>query len=282
MKGLPPHSAGKALRGFTIMELLVAIALSTLLLVLLFSVMQNIMDNLGRVSDGVLRNDDASSALEQLSLDLEGLIHPQGTEHEVLRITSETVAGAESLWITFLTAATDRDNSDGANNTNIQGVPRAVSYRLAFQNPIDSSTTRPVFAIYRSIASAKHTFDYAMGSTNLQQDYWNSLSGAAPPPGPTTMEAFFAGNVAGIKMRVRCRELGDSKDHEWKPVSSLQVTGTQAFLNGDTTTPVEISQVEIELTALSSKGSVLLEDDPSNSTLKQQYSKRFTREVSFW
>lgn len=188
--------------GFTLVELLVAATVTTILVGLLLSVTNAILENFGRVTETSIRQGDSSFAIDQMVQDLEGLAIPNAPGAEALQSTPEEVNGMEGTWLTFLSTTTDDDPETlGARHT---GATRSVSYRLAHQNPIDGEDTDPVYALYRTVGSARHTFEYSMDVDDLQEDYWDNLEETAEipaPSDPTDIEGFLAGNVVAFHVR---------------------------------------------------------------------------------
>ncbi len=187
---------------FTIVELLVATAVSLLLIGILLSVTSNVMSSYKRAEGEFIRQGDVAFALDQIVQDLEGIVTPNVIGAEGLRSTPEEVGPEEaaSHWLTFLSTATDSDNSSPVT---FSGATRAISYRLAYQNPIDGGSSDASYAIYRSIATAQHTFDNAIDKADLQAEYWTSLA-AVPAPSPlppTDLDNFLAGNVVRFDVR---------------------------------------------------------------------------------
>ena len=198
---------------FTILELLVAAAISMILVVMLLTSMRGISANYTRTQSQVIRQGDSSLAVDQIVQDLEGIVIPNYARGEGLRITPEASQIGQTtnaVWLTLLTAATDSDTSDPSSSTNgmdanFTGATRAVSYRLALQNSIDGTGADPKsYALYRSIASARHTFEnIGTNTTNLQTQYWGSLA-ASPAPSPlppTHPDSFLAENIVAFQVR---------------------------------------------------------------------------------
>jgi type II secretory pathway pseudopilin PulG len=228
--------------GFTLVELMVASVISILLLTLLLTGTQGVIATYRQSSGGIVRQGDAAFAADQLILDLEGLVVPNMPNAEALRVRRETVNGVVYSSIAFLTAATDRDPAGN------HGATRAVSYKIAYQNTVDAGTEDPSFALYRSLASAQHTFDNAIGVANLWTDYWDAIP-SAPAPAPTATTSignFVSANIVGLDIRFLRADNG-----EWtKPEEDVSISSRGAFVGS---TPVEggFQTVEISLTVLS-------------------------------
>lgn len=251
-------------RGFTVLEVLVAAAVSMVLVVTLLSAASGITTSYSRTQTAITRQGDAAIALDQIVQDLEGMVIPNFAEGEGLRLEPDTVPGLSGAsWLTLLTTATDRDNSwAGDNAPNFTGAKRAVSYRIAYQNPIDPTRTDDKsYALYRSIASARHTFENIKpGVTNLQTQYWVSppATPAPPPVSSTDKDAFFAENI--VALRVRFEYLNSAGEPVWTQLGDIIHIGRDgATLNG---TRIEggFRRAEVCITALSPEGAQRVRD----------------------
>lgn len=252
---------------FTLLELLVASAVSIILLGVVVSVIQAIGTGQQQTMGGVQREGDLGLAADQLILDLEALSLPNKAGSEALRSLPETIEEAEGTWLMMLTSALDRDNAGGGTeDLNRHGATRAVSYRLARQDPLGAGGSRAIYAIYRAIASSSHTFTHATGTTNLHDDYWtgiDSLADPVPAPGPpTAAENFLAANVVAFSVRFQRADNG-----EWTSAEDAIRIGRDGagILGGDGSlsptglVPGGFTQAEVSLTVLSPQGATLLE-----------------------
>ncbi len=254
----PTASSAQA---FTLIELLVASAVSILLVGLLLMALQGISTNYTRTQANIIRQGDAAFALDQIVQDIDGLVIPNVANGEGLRVAPETANVGEitnAVWVTLLSTATDSDNSQPVD---FGGATRAVSYRLGHQNPIDGSASDEAYAIYRSIASAEHTFDYASTSTNAQADYWNNLSGlSAPTPSPAPLPAlnektFVSGNVVGLAVRFLRADTG-----QWTtPGQDVRIARSGSTVDG-VAVPGGFTRAEVAITALSPEGAQRVQD----------------------
>ncbi len=241
----PAHSTA----AFTLIELLVASAVSLLLVAVLLNATSSVLSVYRTIGGSIIRNGDISFALDQVILDLESLVVPSSLGAEALRVTPDTVGGLDSQWLTFLTSATDKDNSGTVLFT---GATRAVSYRMAFQNPVDGGSENPVFALYRSISSARHAFQNALGQQDLQTGYWTQLSASpAPTPRhPTHTDSFLAGNVVGFNIRFLRSDNGN-----WtQPADTITIARDGVKVN-DVQIPGGFERAEVSITALTPEGS---------------------------
>ncbi len=261
-----PSSRCQLAIGFTILEILVAAAVSMVLVVLLLSTAISITSNYSRAQAKITRQGDVSIALDQIVQDLEGMVIPNFAEGEGLRLQPDSVPNldsSQSAWLTLLTTATDADNSfSGSTPPNFTGAKRAVSYRIAYQNPIDPARdSDKSYALYRSIASARHTFENIKpGVKNLIANYWNSLPATpAPTPFPPTHEeAFFAENIVGLALRFEY--LNNSGNSTWTiPGDTIRIGRDGTTVNGNPI-PGGFRRAEVRITALTPEGAQRVRD----------------------
>jgi type II secretory pathway pseudopilin PulG len=264
----PPVSSRRS--AFTLLEILVATAVTTLLLVLLLVMIQNSLAIYSRITRDPEAFAESRLAAARVASDLAALAVPDGTDVEALRVTPEPAnsvgrLGAESaVWLTFVTSATDPDDS---TPTAVDGAIRSVSYRLALQNPIDGSSLNPGYALHRSIASGAYTFANALGKTNLQTTWGSPPAAPAPTPLPATaVENYLAGAVVGFQVLFEylddkgTADPGDDSFVWTTPGDSVRITGTGSELNGQTV-PGGFRRAEVTLTVLSRQGVMRLQDN---------------------
>jgi len=231
---------------FTLLEVLVATTISMVLIVLLLSAAQGVISNYTRTQSNLARQGDAAFALDQAVQDLEGLVIPNNAAAEALALTPETVEGAtNTAWLTLLSTVTDRDTS---TNPAFNGATRAVSHRIAFQDPLGGS--QKIYAIYRSVISAKETFDHIVAQTNAQSGYWDSASES-----PVAVENFLAGNVTGLSVRFLRADT-----EKWTlPSDKVRIGRDGAFVNGHVVKGGFI-RAEVGITVLSAQGAQRVQD----------------------
>jgi len=231
---------------FTLLELLVATTVSIILIGILLSVTQGIISNYTRTQSKLIRQGDTAFALDQAVQDIEGLVIPNVAGAEALLITPESVKDSTNTsWLTLLSTVTDRDTS---TNPAFNGATRAVSYRVAFQDPLGGS--KPVYGIYRSVVSAKQTFDDIVAQTNARSGYWNSAS-----PSPTATDNFLAGNVTGFSVRFLRNDTG-----QWTLATDKVRIGRDGSFVNDLPVSGGFQKAEVSVTALSPQGAQRVQD----------------------
>lgn len=239
---------------FTLIELLVAATVSMLLVGLLLVATRGISTNYTRTQANITRQGDAAFALDQLVRDLEGYVVPNFAHGEALKVTHEIVGTAtNAVWLTLLSTPTDADTSIPVDFT---GATRAISYRLAFQNTIDTNTpgTDRAFAIYRAISSAKHTFDnVGSNTTNMQSQYWPSA-----PLATTDIGYFLAENVVGFSVRFLYAD--SSGAEKWTSLGDEIRIGRDGSTVNGVLIPGSFRRAEATITVLSPEGAQRVKD----------------------
>lgn len=265
---------------FSLIELLVAATVSMLLVGLLLVATHGISSNYTRTQSNITRQGDAAFALDQLVQDLEGYVVPNFPQGEALKISPESVGDAtNSIWLTLLSTATDADNSNINGTINFTGATRAISYRLARQDTIDASSSdagQP-YALYRSISSAKHTFDnVSSNTTNMQTQYWPSA-----PSAPTAIGNFVAENVVAFAVRFLYTDSAGAE--KWtSPSDEIRIGRDVSTLNG-VTVQGGFKRAEASVTVLSPEGAQRVKDATlSLPEAIQRFGRVSVRQTAFF
>lgn len=255
--------------GFTLLEVLVATTISIILIVLLLSAAQGVISNYTRTQANLARQGDAAFALDQAVQDIEGLVIPNIMGAEALAFTSETVEGStNAAWLTLLSTVTDRDTS---TNPAFNGATRAVSHRIAYQDPLGGS--QKVYAIYRAVISAKETFDQVVSQTNAQSDYWSAVAES-----PVSGENFLAGNVTGFSVRFLRADTG-----KWTlPSDKVRIGRDGSFVNDDAVKGGFV-RAEVSITVLSPQGAQRVRDGVlSLAEAVNRYGQTAVRQTAYF
>jgi prepilin-type N-terminal cleavage/methylation domain-containing protein len=176
MKALSRHHLR---RGFTILELLVAMAITTIIVTVLVGVTSVAIDTWSRSRSEVRAARQAKAAVDTFAKDLEALVTRKGNSFQWLYARTETdLPGPNSLKssnaadLIFFTAATDR--YEGKINTadDRGGDVSCVSWRLGYQDPLQGTNTNySTFALYRLLVNPDETFNTLLGKTNLKSAF---------------------------------------------------------------------------------------------------------------
>jgi len=153
-------------RGFTLAELIVAMAVTVILLGLLVSVTGVALDGWRMSRNKVRAARQAKAALEQISRDFESMVARSGNIYEWLYTESDPneapgpgdgVKSRNAARMIFFTAATDRYDGRVGPDSNNPGDVSAVGYRLVYKDPITDSDDDDysVFVLYRRLVDPR-------------------------------------------------------------------------------------------------------------------------------
>lgn len=169
-------------RAFTLTEMMVAVAITALLVILMTQITGAFLDYWPKAEGKLKKNMDARMVLELMAQDLQSAFlrgQEKPASYEWLQWRYDTNVLPKTIYqssdagmLMFFTSPSDRDLSRPGNVC-------AVNYRLSYENPLNLANNEKVFALYRTLASSQTTFDSILGQTNLYDGYWknqNSLS----------------------------------------------------------------------------------------------------------
>lgn len=170
-------SFSKLRRGFTLVELLVAMAVTTIIIGVLVSITAISLDTWTRSRSEVRAARQAKSMADSMARDFEALVTRRGNAFEWLSAkTASTLPGPDSnrssnaSELIFFTAATDRYEG-GINTADDKGGDvSCVSYRLEYQDPITGpggNDNFATFALYRKLVDPDKTFEDLLGQDDL-------------------------------------------------------------------------------------------------------------------
>jgi prepilin-type N-terminal cleavage/methylation domain-containing protein len=201
---------GKSRRGFTLLELMVAMAITALIVTVLVSITGVALDAWRRSRAQVRASRQAKAALETMAKDFESLLVRGGNPYQwlVARVEPELAGGGGGLGgptdnqmpnaaqIVFFNSATDRYDGELGGNKDEGGDVTAIGYRLIYRDPIldqnDGQGSYPVFALYRHLINPKPTFDKLLGKSDLIDAYKNFQRDDYKP------ENFVVENIFGL------------------------------------------------------------------------------------
>jgi prepilin-type N-terminal cleavage/methylation domain-containing protein len=156
-----------AFRGFTLMELMVAMAITALIVTSLVSVTSLALNTWNRSRSELRASRQAKAMIDTMARDLESLVTRKGNTNEWLSAISDTTSQGVNLTSTnatklfFFSSPTDRYTGDGGNVS-------CVAYQLEFKDPIDDAQNSKfkTFVLNRLVVTPKETFDKLLGATS--------------------------------------------------------------------------------------------------------------------
>jgi prepilin-type N-terminal cleavage/methylation domain-containing protein len=163
-------------KGFTLMELMVAMAITVIIVTVLVSITSIAIDTWNRSRSELRAARQAKSMVDSMARDFEALVSRPGNDYEWLTIDSAKGGSAgdsplpstNSSELIFFTAATDRYKGDIGGTADLGGDVSAVGYQLFWKDPIDQSgTAYKTFVLNRLLVDPKPAFDSLLGKTDL-------------------------------------------------------------------------------------------------------------------
>lgn len=168
-KVLPLYSVQETIlapRGFSLVELLVAMAVSALLMVSLLSIVSKSMDVSKRANTSIIAKGSAQAALDLIVTDLDSMVVNRNFG-EVFRYTNIAVSGAGAGLpspATIYCLTTSAEDSYSTNNSGNAGVPRLVQYQILYTN--NYASLSKCFGLYRNVLDPTNTFNSVIASSN--------------------------------------------------------------------------------------------------------------------
>ena len=175
---LAPRISSK--RGFTLMELLVAMAITTIIVTVLVSVTSIALDTWNRSRSELRASRQAKEMIDTMARDFEGMVIRRNTPHEWLTANYTTPVGNQLKGIQstnaskliFFTAATDRYNGEVGKTSDIGGEVSCVAYKLDHKDPMGpTNSTFKTFVLNRLLVDPNDTFNDLLGENDLEKAF---------------------------------------------------------------------------------------------------------------
>ena len=169
-------------RGFTLMELMVAMAITTIIVTVLVSITSIAMDTWNRSRAELRASRQAKAMVDMMVRDFEALVIRRGNTYEWLSAISTSTLPGDKLKSTnaaeliFFSASTDRyDGEIGINNKKDKGGDvSCVGYRLNYKDPIDQNGNLfKTFVLNRMLVNPDKTFKDLLGKPDLTAAFAN-------------------------------------------------------------------------------------------------------------
>lgn len=170
--------------GFSLAEILLAMAIAALLMTMLLTILSKSMDVSKRTNAGMLSKSSAQAALDLITTDLESLALNRSIP-QVLYATNQRTSNAAAVITNavFYVLSSSPTDSYGTN-ASVSGMPRLVQYTVTYSTNYASSTTKS-FALYRNVLDQANTL-YVLGSSQNFDNGWNSIVSASDSTGNST------------------------------------------------------------------------------------------------
>lgn len=173
-------SPNRRFRGFTLIELMVAMAITTVIVTVLVTITGVALDSWQRGRAEIRASRQAKSMLDTMAKDFESMVSRRGNSFEWMyaKISTDLPGTAANMSsnaadVIFFTAATDRYLGEIGTANDAGGDVSCVSYKLEYQDPVkgtddeDSST----FVFYRLLVNPDETFKDLLGQADLKSAF---------------------------------------------------------------------------------------------------------------
>ena len=302
-----PHPSAKA-KGFTLLELMVAMSVTVILLGMVTFMTGVSMDGYKGSRDKVVAGRQAKEALDAITKDFEAMVaRADGSDNmwlyaEVEPNLSTALGGPAGKTITnaprliFFTGAPDRYDGDIGGTNDNGGDVSAVAYRLAHRDQISGAAATavgafPSFTLYRHIVDPDASFTHLLGQVNLTAPVSPAVSQFTDAL-DFTAENVLAENIYeltvtflvqranGVKRFTIGQNTGTQQYH------SLVIKGNGILSKADSasTEVAEAGQlvgVEIGMTVLSERGLVMTEKGGmTREDIIKDYGVHYTHTVN--
>ena len=241
-------------RGFSLVEVLLAMSVASLLIVSLLSILSKSMDVSKNANAAMLSKSSAQAGLDLLVTDLDSLVVNRNAG-QVLYFTNGLLTNTK---ITFLT--TSLVDSYSTNNTGNIGMPRLVQYTLQYTTNYASSSSKS-FGLYRNTVDPTNTFNNVIGT--------NDLSGVT-----TFTTNFLVPNVVGMSVAMYTNYGSSNWITSGVTNSAIQSTN---FPRG---VVLEVALTVLDEGALARFGSGGGSGNNSSTNLIKQFGRKLVRRVS--
>ena len=175
------HSSKSSRRGFTLVELLVAMAITTIIILVLVGVTSVAIDTWKRSRAEVRAASQGKAMVDSMARDLEAMVVRTGNSYQWLYAetpsTMPAISGtggggkeqsSNALDLEFFTAVTDRYDGGIGTSADKGGDISGVGYKLVYEDPLNSSSTSSnygTFALHRVLVNPDETYSKLLGQT---------------------------------------------------------------------------------------------------------------------
>ena len=161
-------------RGFTLMELMVAMAITTIIVTVLVSITSIALDTWNRSRAELRASRQGKAMVDSMARDFESLVTRRGNTNEWLSaIAPSTMPGSKlkstnACDLIFFTAATDRYDGQIGTTTDLGGDVSCAAYGLQYTDPIQGTSGNfDTFVLNRLLVSPKDAFNDLLGKPDL-------------------------------------------------------------------------------------------------------------------
>ncbi len=279
-------------RGFTLMELMVAMAITTIIVTVLVSITSIAMDTWNRSRAELRAARQAKSMVDTIARDFEALITRRGNDFEWLsakfptRTIGDKLESTNSSDLIFFSGSTERYNGDIGGTKDEGGDVSCIGYRLIYDDPIDKNTKFDTYVLKRILVNPDETFEKLLGQTNLETSFGSYATKL------DDIENFVCENVfqftvtfmvevsqvTGNTTTIKTVPVTIGKNASGQVTDSLKIKGTglitSAAPSGVTSDEIKAGRVkamEVSLTVISDAGIDQLRNRPFKDSQKSEF-----------
>ncbi len=192
------HFKRSSSRGFTLIELMVAMAITTIIVTVLVSITSVALGTWNRSRSELRAARQAKATFDFIVRDFESLVTRSGGDAEWLSALApaplpgnSSLKSSNAAELVFFTVAGDRYNGqNGATTTDKPGDISCVGYALRYQDPIlGSSGTFKTFSLNRLLIDPDKTYTDVLGKNDLSTAFTSYKTKLESP------ESFVAENI---------------------------------------------------------------------------------------
>jgi prepilin-type N-terminal cleavage/methylation domain-containing protein len=268
--------SNQARSGFTLMELMVAMAITTIIVTVLVYITSIAIDTWNRSRAELRASRQAKSMVDSMARDFEALVTRRGNEFEWLSaVTPSTMPGKKLLStnaaeLIFFAGSTDRYDGEIGTPKDEGGDVSCVAYLLDYKDPIESggSSKFETFVLNRLLVNPDETFKNLLGQKNLETAFANYKSELNQPENFVCENVYqftvtfhveiteTNGNTSTLKTVPITIGQGGSKTASSFKVkgTGIEVTGGSGSITADQLKSGRLKAMEVSLTVLSDIG----------------------------
>ncbi len=251
-------------RGFTLLELMVAMAITTIIVTVLVSITSIALDTWNRSRSELRASRQAKSMLDTMARDFEAMVIRKGTTNEWFSAVKAPPSGGDlkstnAAKLVFFTGATDRYNGEiGKASVDKGGDVSCVAYSLEYKDPI--GTGFETFVLNRLVVDPDKTFADLLGKPDLTSAF-SSYDSKLSDPGNFVCENIYQFTVT-FQVQVTDTTQTPPKITQERVTLGPATTSLKILGTGFTTTPAStgplatgrVTSIQISATVISDFG----------------------------
>lgn len=158
------RDAARPQDGFTLIEILLALGIATLLLTSLVTILSRSLDISKQANSSMYTRSSAQAALDLIAADLDSLTIGRNTG-EILRITTNKLGSMDNHAL-YLVSTSLNDSYGGTNGRSLAGAPVAIEYVIGEATNY-ASTKEKVIGLFRNVMDPTNTVQNSLGAGDL-------------------------------------------------------------------------------------------------------------------